>query len=221
MSDNDVSPIRDDSDQTGAIQQPKLGLVTARRIHADMLRDSMQPGTLLGSEATLRERYEVSRGAFREAVRILEYHGVIRVGRGQHGGLFVSTPTSQAASRAVSLYASSSKVGHDDVLQLRIAIETEVAGLAASTADSWPSSLADVIGRLDSCHLIHRYIARRAKNRALEFLVEILTNLAHDHVAREAVEADHLELIRAVETGSADAARNAMREHILSLASAG
>lgn len=215
MNHNKHVPSRDNVPQPIAMPHPKLGLATARAIYADLLKNPMPSGTLLGSEATLREHYDVSRGAFREAVRILEYHGVVEVVRGPHGGLAVSIPSSEAASRAVALYASSSRVGHHHVLELRVAIETEVAGLAATSSDSWPSSLADVIGHLDSCHAIHGYIARRGKNRALEFLVEILTDLTPDTAQADA-EADHLKLIRAIETGSADAARKAMREHILS-----
>ena len=62
----------------------------ARSIFRDIVaRNLPEPGTLLGSEAELTAKYEVSRAVFREAVRILEHHQIATMRRGPGGGLFV------------------------------------------------------------------------------------------------------------------------------------
>ena len=62
----------------------------ARAILQDVVADDLPPGTLLGSQATLIEKYGASRDVFREALRLLEHHQVATMRRGPGGGLFVS-----------------------------------------------------------------------------------------------------------------------------------
>ena len=60
-------------------------------------------GKVLGSEAGLIERYGVSRAVFREAMRIVDHHGVAEMRRGPGGGLVVVAPKADAAVRTLSL----------------------------------------------------------------------------------------------------------------------
>ena len=64
---------------------------------ADELRGLIVSGELadgasLGREPDLVERFGVSRPSLREALRILETEGLIRVVRGLHGGVVVQSP---------------------------------------------------------------------------------------------------------------------------------
>ena len=64
---------------------------------ADELRGLIVSGELadgesLGREPDLVERFGVSRPSLREALRILETEGLIRVVRGLHGGVVVQAP---------------------------------------------------------------------------------------------------------------------------------
>src|SRR5205823_10135158 len=64
----------------------------AQRIRADLARAGAVAGDVLGSEDEMRERYGVSRQVLREAVRLLEHHGVAKMRRGPGGGLVVTEP---------------------------------------------------------------------------------------------------------------------------------
>ena len=61
----------------------------ARAILQDVVADDLPPGTLLGSQAALIEKYGASRAVFREALRLLEHHQIATMRRGPGGGLFV------------------------------------------------------------------------------------------------------------------------------------
>jgi DNA-binding FadR family transcriptional regulator len=82
---------------------------TARQIFHDVATDGWRVGTLLGSEAELMERYDVSRAVLREAVRVLEHHQVARMRRGPGGGLFVAEPTVAAVTEACALQIDGSR----------------------------------------------------------------------------------------------------------------
>jgi len=87
------------------------------------------PGTVLPPERSLAERFGVSRGSVREAIRSLEYAGVLDVRTGS--GTFVAEA---GASKAAALRARAALSGEHsplDLLVARQAIEPVCAGLAA------------------------------------------------------------------------------------------
>jgi hypothetical protein len=55
----------------------------AFRIARDVIGANLAEGSLLGSERDLLERYAVSRAIFREAVRLLEYHSLVKTRAGR------------------------------------------------------------------------------------------------------------------------------------------
>jgi DNA-binding FadR family transcriptional regulator len=71
----------------------KLGGKIAGAIRNDIVRKGWRPGERLASEVELLERYDVSQWVLRQAIRILELHGIVTMRRGQGGGLFVSEPS--------------------------------------------------------------------------------------------------------------------------------
>jgi GntR family transcriptional repressor for pyruvate dehydrogenase complex len=87
------------------------------------------PGTVLPPERSLAERFGVSRGSVREAIRSLEYAGVLDVRTGS--GTFVAEA---GASKAAALRARAALSGEHsplDLLVARQAVEPVCAGLAA------------------------------------------------------------------------------------------
>lgn len=61
-------------------------------------------GETLGSEASLRERLRVSRETLREAVRIVESRGAMRMRRGRSGGLMLMQPTIERTAASLAAY---------------------------------------------------------------------------------------------------------------------
>ena len=70
----------------------KKAEIVADQIAQTIVGQRWEPGELFGSEVELIARYGVSRAVFREAVRLLEHHGLAEMRRGLHGGLFIVQP---------------------------------------------------------------------------------------------------------------------------------
>ena len=70
----------------------KKAEIVADQIEQTIVGQRWEPGDLFGSEVQLIARYGVSRAVFREAVRLLEHHGLAEMRRGLHGGLFIRQP---------------------------------------------------------------------------------------------------------------------------------
>ena len=90
---------------------------------------------VLGSEADLLERYQVSRAVFREAVRLLEHQQVARTRRGPGGGLVITEPTIDAVIDTVVLYLHRVDARLDEIFEARIILEELAAQLASERTD--------------------------------------------------------------------------------------
>lgn len=64
----------------------------------------LEEGTLIGSEDDILGRLEVSRVTMRQAARLLEREGVLRVRRGINGGYFASRPSVEMVENIVCTY---------------------------------------------------------------------------------------------------------------------
>src|ERR1700730_14748167 len=98
----------------------------ADRIVGDVIARGWPVGELLGSEAELLERYQVSRAVFREAVRLLEHQQVARTRRGPGGGLVITEPTVDAVIDAVLLYLYRVEARLDELFEAPI-VPQEIA----------------------------------------------------------------------------------------------
>ncbi|MDH4048829.1 MAG: GntR family transcriptional regulator, partial [Gammaproteobacteria bacterium] len=96
----------------------------------------LKPGDFLGSEAELSKQFGVSRMSVRDALRSLEALGIVDIRMGSKGGATVSEGSSDRFADALAIQLVLIGVTKDDVLQVREAVESMAAGLAASNASS-------------------------------------------------------------------------------------
>src|SRR4051794_36212010 len=61
-----------------------------------VIHGHLKPGDRLPAERDLAARFGVSRNSVREALRVLEMAGVLRLQKGAHGGAFVVAPDGQS-----------------------------------------------------------------------------------------------------------------------------
>ena len=108
----------------------------AERIEDEIIAAGWPVGSAIGSESELLERYGVSRAVFREAIRIVNHHGVAAMRRGPGGGLVVATPDLDAMVRAVTLQLRYATITPDQVNEARRALEVECARLATKRLDA-------------------------------------------------------------------------------------
>lgn len=112
----------------------KLGRGVARSIMIDIIERGWTVGELIGVESELIEHYGVSRAAFREAVRLLEYFRMATMRRGPSGGLFVSTPTLGPIVRSAAVYLEFRRIKAADLVELERGLFHDAIALAVKRA---------------------------------------------------------------------------------------
>ncbi|MGW0872079.1 FadR/GntR family transcriptional regulator [Streptomyces sp. NPDC002740] len=215
----------------------KLAEVVAARIHDDIAARGWQIGMVLGSEADLLARYEISRAVLREAVRLLEYHQVARMRRGPGGGLVVTAPEPQASIDTMALFLEYQGVTADDLRIVRNAVELGiVARVTARHAEGDPEvaeRLAKAVrwategpaGDPRKADLFHSELAALADNPVLSLFLAIITELFRRHAsghdrplpgdtAADEVQHVHQRILDAIVQGDAGVARHRMRRHL-------
>jgi len=211
----------------------------ARAILQDVVADDLPPGTLIGSQAALIERYGASRAVFREALRLLEHHQIASMRRGPGGGLFVSAPDVRGVSDVVAVYLARRAISMADLIELRVRVELALVDLAIDRYDDTDSELHDalkherelsVLEFADGGHDLHAVIAGLAGNRALELVSLVLIRLVRLHQVEEVSDQEraaaalkvskaHGAIADAIADGDSELAHRRMRRHLEALGS--
>jgi len=158
----------------------KLAEVVASRIEQDVIARGWPTGQVIGSEPDLLERYDVSRGVLREAIRLVEHKQIGRMRRGPNGGLVVTEPDAGPVIDAVSVYVRHTQVTLNELFEARKIIETVATELAADRVTD--ADLAQLRGLADGTdgadpHALHRHIGELTGNPAIELFSDLLTKL--------------------------------------------
>ena len=219
--------------------QRRGGLVQAvvEHLQQQIQTGQLKPGDQLPTESAVMQALGVSRTVVREAISRLQASGQVQT---RHGiGTFVLEATSAQNFRI----AEQDMATLDDViavLELRISLETEAAGLAAQRAT--PDQLTTMASALHgfatairnrsdavpSDFQFHMEIARATGNR---HFADLMTCLGTHIIPRtriktadqapegrqaylERVHGEHESIYNAIRNHDADAARAAMRTHL-------
>ncbi|MGC3939807.1 FadR/GntR family transcriptional regulator [Roseobacter sp. EG26] len=186
----------------------------------------------LPTERALSERFDVGRRHVRQALDALEAEGL--VWRRQGKGTFIGQPADPMGDLAAKITGETNAL---EVMEARLCIEPELAALCAVRM------LSDEVARLrhlaqrqfeatdaQATELwdgaLHRLIAQCARNRPLLTAYALLDKIrsnpdwvtirarARDGASLEVTHSEHLAIIDAIGLGHADAARQAMRDHL-------
>lgn len=117
--------------QLAPMQVPKASDVLADDLRERILRSEFPEGTALPPERELVTQTGMSRTTVREALRILEVQGLVRIKTGRAGGAFVQKPGEESIASTVSLLIRGRKIRMASLLDTREAIEPACAQLAA------------------------------------------------------------------------------------------
>lgn len=215
----------------------KLSTRVVSALRSRVLAGEVPPGHKLPSEAKLTEQFGVSRTVVREAIAALAADGLVESRQG--AGVFViNHPASTFGSLAAEMGSRVSTALN--VLEVRLAIEVESAGLAALRRN--PSQQArieeaffefeqllrmgDATGPADFA--FHRAIAEATNN---PFYVEMLdalgqraipcdvtspwtTELIQSFDYQRGLQVEHKAILDAIIAGDAETARAEMRVHL-------
>lgn len=89
-------------------------------------------GALIGGEDSLVAKLGASRSTVRQAARLLEREGLLRVKRGIRGGYYASRPDEKTIQTAVSAYLLTHDASHEDVSAVASVLWVEVLRRAAT-----------------------------------------------------------------------------------------
>jgi DNA-binding GntR family transcriptional regulator len=130
-------------------------------------------GDFLGSEDHLQGTLGVSRATVRQAARLLEREGLLRVRRGINGGYFGTRPTAETIEEGVSTYLELLNVDPDDLSRVASALWVEVIVKAAGMSNPEIRTLAqqysDVVGDLSPTASFSDIVAIEAGFRSALF----------------------------------------------------
>jgi len=108
-----------------ALSQKIVAQISDRIVHREL-----KPGDRLPTERAMAEQFQVSRTAIRDAIKILSGSGLLEV---HHGvGIFVANPQHPASEVVWNFTQAKLR----DVFEIRKALETEAAYLAAERRDA-------------------------------------------------------------------------------------
>jgi GntR family transcriptional repressor for pyruvate dehydrogenase complex len=220
------------------IKRETVSEEVAQRLLTGILNGEFELGERLPSERELVSLFEVGRPTIREALRVLSVLGVLEVRSGE--GAFVVRRHSDFIANAFRIALMLDRQAATDVIHVRMAIEIELAGLAAERAtDEERLILAEVVARMadcldDSAALtaldldFHLGIAAAARNVSLSRLLDGTRALLKDWIERVLSEEgaakraweQHRAIVEAITAKDPEAARASMRIHLTSVGAA-
>ncbi|MDQ4119990.1 MAG: FadR family transcriptional regulator [Acidobacteriota bacterium] len=221
------------------IESERQGTTSSEEV-VGQLREMIHKGELrsgdrLPPERDLAKLLGVSRPTLRAAIRTLSAVGILKSRQG--AGTFVVEAAASPALDAnpLRLMASLHGFSSDEMFEARIALEMSVAALAAERATSeqlaaLSEEVAEMFAALDEPeeYLVHdmrfhQTIAAASGNRILTALMNMVASILFEtrsktvHRALDLKESAemHRQIYRAIRDKNSQAAREAMREHLL------
>lgn len=215
----------------------KVSEVIAREIINDIVQRQLPPGTFLPSEVEMLEQYDVGRASLREALRILEVHGLITIKPGRGGGPIVADASDRHFARMATMFFQLSGATYRDLMAARMIIEPMMTRVVAQRNDEVVRdalnqaldsteaalSLEDSAQYVSSTTEFHSVILSVSGNPILDIFGEALKHIFAERVSgalfprdrRDAIAAQHREIADAITTGNADLAEDLMRQHMI------
>lgn len=225
---------------------PTLGIqrVTRHALHqqvAESLRELIlagkpRQGDALPPERELAAQFGVSRATVREALRVLQLWGLVEARQG--GGNYVTLPSLDHIVAPLANIIQHNRALQDELLDARFVFEPEVCWLAAqrrTAADL--AAIEAIIARqserveqgelaVEEDSAFHLALAEATHNRMIPRLIQTINDLLLESRLRSLRTPDrprrslegHLRILAALRAGDAEAARQAMRDHITEIA---
>lgn len=214
----------------------------ADRLRERIVESGLKPGARVPAAWVDPRELGVSRGSSREALKILEYQGLISSRTGPGGGTFVSTVRTEDAIQMLDNLFLFEAPKIANIYLIRKLLEPE---LAASVAGKLTPEALDSLQETIRLYEVepetaeeeynqrlaeldfHSELANASDNRVLGFICNFMVSLLRDMtVCREIYRAPNPELresglnyqirlIRAIKAGRADDARAIMRQHMI------
>src|SRR6266540_1650066 len=215
------------------VRQARVSGEIVSQIERAIFATELSPGDRLQSERELAEQFGVSRITVRDALRVLEARGLIRVKVGAMGGAFVADANTDRVAESISTLIKLKRMTLSELAEARKVVEAATAELAAQRADAASLSrlqqhvdrarplLREPITHADASMDFHVELARAAGNEVLYATVEAYRELLvpsirdlRDEKSGRATQKAHEELVEAVRRHDPEGAREVMLLHL-------
>ncbi len=190
-------------------------------------------GDKLPSERIMAEQYSVSRNVIRETIRVLGEKGYVQVQAGR--GAFICKPDGDKLTENLSVIVGNSSASVAEIVEAREVFESALAVFACrKITDADIEKLRQIYQRMEKAKAsaslfaqldleFHLALARCTHNRVLILLAGSIYQLSEDslfslttHDAKRiaSAQAEHLEMIRALEARDSRQIQEAFYRHI-------
>jgi GntR family transcriptional regulator, transcriptional repressor for pyruvate dehydrogenase complex len=213
----------------------KIAHAVAREIVSEVVAGDLAAGTVLDSESEMMERYEVSRGSLREALRILEVLGFVQMKPGPRGGPVLLDPDSRQFSTIATLFYQRIRATYRELLETRLVLEPEAAAMAAERRTEEQVELlknfieASRVARLSDDRQFravgqgfHDLVAEMCANPIIKLLIGSCYDVFAGRTSgflyplehRQTIQSIHEQIAVAVMNGNSRTARSLMYDHM-------
>lgn len=204
-----------------------------RQLKQLMSEGHLKPGDRLPAERILAEKFAVGRTYVRDAIRKLEFYGLLKTS--PQSGTYVAHYNIQMMEGILNDIINFNKDDFSALIEARYYMEINAARLAAqrrtdddldalkAAVDAYDAKINARENAVQEDMFIHLKIANAAKNSVMEsmlllLLPDIIRNIIEkkicgDYRSNEAM-AEHHEILNAIASQDADAAGLAMANHL-------
>ena len=234
MSSQESLEISPSSEAPKVVRRPIKTSVLVARALAERIAH-LEPGMMLSSEREMIAELGVGRGTLREALRLLELQGLIRVKPGPGGGPVVQQLDHRPLADNLALFLQNSNVTFGEILHARELIEAELASLAARNAtqdeiaaiktsiSAMEEHIDDETYFLEENRRFHQLCAGAARSEVLRVFHSSLDYIHDGHSLgvdygskqiRSSVLRAHRRIAESIFNGDEAGARSAMADHL-------
>lgn len=219
---------------TTNVQPKKTAILIAHDIVTGISERGNQAGDRLPPEKDMLEEYNVGRATLRESLRFLELQGLISLRRGPGGGPIVEQPDADALSTTLMLLLQFDKVPYGAVTEVRSALEPMMARLATErmteeqlveigeSVENMERVRNDEAAFIEENKRFHKLIAHGSGNPIFGYLIDSMIQILdgspigveYPKARRTRVAAAHRTIYEALASRDADAAAQAMTDHV-------
>lgn len=174
---------------------PKTAAVVAAELRRRIATGELQPGDRLPPEDGLMEEFDLARTTLREALRILESEGLIRVQRGRHGGPRVTQPPVQRLARTMAVHLQMQRTTMGDLDRARQLIEPSLAAAMAEShtpddlealedaiaAAATAAKAGDRLAFAAAASAVHATVVERGGNATLALVAQVLREVVNEY----------------------------------------
>lgn len=132
------------SDFTSVKHPLRIPEAIVRQIEDRILLRELKPDEKLPSESELMKQFGVGRYAVREALRMLEASGLIKVKQGAKGGAVITRLSNEFVSDFLIKAIRFRGVSTEALSQFRLALEPSIAEILATREDLSPECLSEM-----------------------------------------------------------------------------